>query len=127
MKEQRKQLLEGELTEKVIGVCMEVSRELGGGFLESVYSKALMIALPEAGLRTVEQAPLKVMFRGRIIGEFYPDLLIDDRLIVELKAVKTLSSEHEAQLINYLKGTGVKVGLLVNFGRPKLEWKRMVY
>ncbi len=127
MKEQKMRLLEGELTEKVIGVCMEVSRELGGGFLESVYSKALMIALPEAGFRAVEQAPLKVTFRGRIVGEFYPDFLIENRLIVELKAVKSLGSEHEAQLINYLKGTGVKVGLLVNFGRSKLEWKRLVY
>jgi GxxExxY protein len=119
-------LLESELTEKVIGVCIDVSRELGGGFLESVYLKALIIALTQAGLKVVEQLPLKVMFRGQVVGDFYPDLLVEGRLIIELKAVKSLTSEHEAQLLNYLKATSIKVGLLVNFGRSKVDWKRFV-
>ena len=127
MKARDEKLLEEELTEKVIGACIEVSRELGSGFLESVYAKALMIVLTHLGLKAVEQAALKVLFRGHIVGEFYPDLLVKERLIVELKAVKSLSSEHEAQLINYLKATGIKVGVLINFGRSRLEWKRMVY
>ena len=83
--------------------------------------------LTQKGLRAVEQVPLKVTFRGHTIGDFYPDLLVEDRLIIEIKAAKSLTAEHEAQLMNYLKATGIKVGLLVNFGRSKLEWKRLVY
>ncbi len=127
MNEQKRELIEGELTKKVIGVCIDVCRELGSGFLESVYLKALVIALTQAGLKVVEQTPLQVMFRKQVVGEFYPDLFIENRLILEIKAIKSLTSEHEAQLINYLKATGIKVGLLINFGRSKLEWKRMVY
>ncbi len=120
-------LIEEELTEKVLGACFEVANELGGGFLESVYQKAVVIVLRDQGLKAEEQVPLKVLFRGQVAGDFYADILIEDRLILELKSVKALVSEHEAQLMNYLKATGVKVGLLVNFGRTKLEWKRMVY
>jgi GxxExxY protein len=120
-------LLEQDLTEKVIGACFEVANELGAGFLESVYQKALVLVLTQKGLRAVEQVPLKVTFRGHTICDFYPDLLVEDRLIIEIKAAKSLTAEHEAQLMNYLKATGIKVGLLVNFGRSKLEWKRLVY
>ena len=121
------ELLEQDLTEKVIGICFEVANELGGGFLESVYQKAVMIAARENGMKAEEQVPLKVMFRGQAVGDFYADIMIEDRLILELKSVKALSGEHEAQLMNYLKATGIKVGLLVNFGRTKLEWKRLVF
>ncbi len=120
------ELLEKELTEKVIGACFEVLNELGSGFLESVYQKALVIALTQLGLKAVEEVALKVTFRDRIVGDFYPDILVEDRLLIELKAVRALTPEHEAQLLNYLKATGVKVGLLVNFGRRRLEWKRLV-
>ena len=116
-----------ELTEKIIGACIEVSNELGVGFLESVYEKALLIALGEKGLKAKEQAPLEVRFRNRIVGEFYADILVENIVIIELKAVTTLKPEHEAQLINYLKASGKHIGLLVNFGKPKLEWKRFVY
>ncbi len=92
-----------------------------------MYLKAVLIALSQVGLNVVQQKQLTVQFRGHVVGEFYPDLLVEDRLIIELKSVKTLTSEHEAQLLNYLKATGIKVGLLVNFGKAKLEWKRMVY
>lgn len=121
------ELLERDLTEKIIGACLEVSNELGAGFLESVYEKALLIALAERGLKAQTQVPLAVRFRGQIAGEFYADILVENRVIIEVKAVKSLSGEHEAQLINYLRATGLKVGLLVNFGKPKLEWKRLVY
>ncbi len=121
------ELLEKNLTEKIIGACFEVSNELGAGFLESVYEKALLIALIEKGLNAKAQMPLKVFFRGRIVGEFYADIFVEDRVIIELKTVKSIHPEHEAQLINYLKAIGVKVGLLINFGKSKLEWKRLVY
>ena len=121
------ELIEKELTEKVIGACFEVSNELGGGFLESVYKKAVVIAIRAKGIKAEEEVSLKVKFRGHIVGDFNADILVENRLIIELKAVKSLISEHEAQLINYLKATGIKVGLLANFGRTKLEWKRIVY
>ena len=121
------ELQDKELTEKVIGICFDVLNELGAGFLESVYLKSMLIALTEKGIKAQEQVPLKVNFRGKVVGDFCADLLIEGRLVIELKAVKALVPEHEAQLLNYLKATGMRVGLLVNFGKSKLEWKRMVY
>ena len=116
-----------ELTKTIIGACFEVSNELGVGFLESVYEKALCIVLNEKGLNVEEQAPLEVKFRNRMVGVFYADLLVENLVIIELKAVTSLKPEHEAQLINYLKASGKHIGLLVNFGKPKLEWKRFAY
>ncbi|MCS7158436.1 MAG: GxxExxY protein [Blastocatellia bacterium] len=121
------ELLEKELTEKIIAACIEVSNELGSGFLESVYERALLIALAEKGLTAQAQVPLQVVFRGHVVGEFYADILVERRVVIELKAAKALTSEHEAQLLNYLKATGIKVGLLVNFGKPRLEWRRLVF
>ena len=113
-----------DLTGKIIKTCFEVSNELGCGFLESVYEKALLIALQESGLQARGQVPFKVMFRGQIVGDFCPDILVENEVLVELKAVKSLAPEHMAQVLNYLKGTGLSVGLLVNFGSPKLEYRR---
>ncbi len=118
-------MLYRELTEQVIECCLDVIRELGSGFLESVYEKALLVALAQKGLSARSQVPLKVRFRGEVVGEFFADIMIDDKLIVELKAAKALLPEHQAQVINYLKATGTDVGLLVNFGTPKLEVKRL--
>ncbi len=118
-------MLHEELTDKVLGACFEVARELGAGFLESVYEKALMIALRQKGLRAEAQVPLTVRFRGVIVGEFFADISVDNKLIIELKSVSALRPEHQAQVINYLKATGIEVGLLVNFGNPKLEYRRL--
>ncbi|MDD2852268.1 MAG: GxxExxY protein [Desulfuromonadaceae bacterium] len=104
--------------------CFEVSNELGCGFLESVYHKALLIALMEAGLKAQSQIPLKVMFHGQVVGDFYPDIVVEDDVLLELKAVKALLPEHLAQVMNYLKATGIGVGILINFGNPKLEYRR---
>ena len=114
----------GEITEKIIGCAFEVIKELGAGFLESVYEKALTIALREKGLRVQCQQPLNVHFRQQVVGEFYADLVVEGKVIVELKAVKAIAPEHQAQIINYLKATGIEVGLLINFGSPKIEYKR---
>ena len=113
------------LTGKILEACFEVSRELGAGFLESVYEKALLVALKQKGLNAVCQVPLKVKFRGVIVGEFYADVLVEEKVLVELKAVSRVLSEHKAQVINYLKATGIEIGLLVNFGNPKLEYFRL--
>lgn len=111
-------MLHAELTRVIIEASFEVAKELGTGFLESVYEKALAIALREKGLAVETQVPLAVMFRGQVVGEFYADLLVEKQVIVELKAVKALAPEHQAQAINYLKATGIEVGLLINFGTP---------
>jgi GxxExxY protein len=114
-----------QITKSVIGCAFEVINELGAGFLESVYEKALLLALREEGLDGVAQHPVKVMFRGVCVGDFYADIFVEKKVIVELKAVKTIAPEHEAQVINYLNATGIEVGLLINFGNPKLEYRRL--
>lgn len=122
MQEQR--LKHEEITKTVIGCAFEVINELGAGFLESVYEKALLVALRQRGLSVIAQHPIKVIFRGQSVGDFYADILVEDKVIVELKAVKAVTPEHQAQIINYLNATGIEVGLLINFGNPRLEYKR---
>ena len=118
-------MVEDGLTEKIIGVCFEVINELGSGFLESVYEKALLVALRDKGLNAVSQVPVSVCFRGKCIGEFFADILVEGKILIELKAAKSLAPEHLAQVINYLKATGLETGLLVNFGNQKLEYRRL--
>ncbi|MEK6726447.1 MAG: GxxExxY protein [Deltaproteobacteria bacterium] len=113
-----------QITKSVIGCAFEVINELGSGFLESVYEKALLLALRQKGLSAISQYPVKVMFRGECVGDFYADIFVEEKVIVELKAVKAIAPEHQAQIINYLNATGIEVGLLINFGNPKLEYKR---
>lgn len=117
-------MIHEELTEKILKACFEVSNELGCGFLESVYLKALLIALAQAGLKAQAQTPLTVMFRGQPVGDFFPDIIVEGTILLELKAVKALAPEHLAQVMNYLKATGIEVGFLINFGAPKLEYRR---
>ena len=114
-----------ELTHAIIGCAFEVSNELGAGFLESVYQRAMVVALRQRDLAVATQQAIRVLFRGQCVGEFYADLLVEDKIIVELKAVKKILPEHQAQLINYLNATGVEIGLLINFGCPRLEYKRL--
>ena len=117
-------MLYEDLTAKALEACFEVMKELGAGFPESVYGKALLIALQHKGLSAKAQFPLAVKFRGQTVGEFYADVLLEDKVIIELKAVRALTPEHHAQLINYLNATDIDVGLLINFGNPKLEYRR---
>lgn len=111
----------------IVGAAMEVSKELGSGFLEAVYQEALEIELRERKIPFIAQMPIRISYKGRILAkEYIPDFVCHDQMIVEIKALKGLTSVEEAQLLNYLKATGKPVGLLLNFGNPKLEWKRMV-
>jgi GxxExxY protein len=121
---QDKELKHELITKAVIGCASEVINELGAGFLESVYEKALLLALRQQGLSVLSQHPVKVMFRGECVDDFFADIFVEGKVIVELKAVKTIAPEHQAQIINYLNATGIEVGLLINFGSPKLEYKR---
>jgi GxxExxY protein len=118
-------MIQDELTGKILEACFEVSNELGAGFLESVYERALFVALRQKNLNGVCQYPLKVKFRNVIVGEYYADILVEDKVLLELKAVTRILPEHKAQVINYLKATGIKTGLLINFGTPKLEYYRL--
>jgi len=112
-----------ELTEQIIGAFFAVYSALGYGFLENVYVKALMIELTRRGMKVDDEIPIHVYYLGELIGEYYADLVVNDLIILEIKAVKALVTEHEAQLLNYLKATPYEVGLLLNFG-PKPETKR---
>ncbi len=93
--------------------------------MESVYEKALHIALLESGLAVERQKPIEVLFRSQVVGDFYADLFVEGKVRIELKAVKAIAPEHQAQVINYLNATGVSVGLLINFGNPRLEYKKI--
>ena len=127
MGEHRKIGLQHEsLTDQVLGAFYEVYRELGFGFLESVYEAALTMALEDRGLRVARQVDILVSFPSRVIGKFRADLLVEDRVLLELKAARTLESAHEAQLLNALKASAIEVGLLLNFG-PSPQFKRMVF
>ena len=118
-------LVHEDLTRSILGACFEVMNELGAGLLESVYEAALVIALKQRSLDAQPQVPLEVKFRGEKVGKFFADILVEGKVIVELKSVDCLLPEHQAQTINYLKATGTDVGLLVNFGKPKLQYKRL--
>lgn len=114
------------LTEKVIQVFYKVYNKLGYGFLEKVYENAMAIEFRKEGLSAVFQSPIKVVYDGEVVGEYFADILVDDKVIVEIKATRALALENEAQLLNYLKATDIEVGLLLNFG-PKPEIKRKVF
>ena len=115
-----------DITYQIRGAVFEINRVLGHGFLEKVYEKALMTELNSRGLSVGNQVPLKVIYKEKIVGEYFADLLVEDSVIVEIKAVRHLLKEHQAQLLNYLKTTGIQVGLLVNFTRSNAQIKRMV-
>ena len=120
-------LIEGELTEKVLGAAFKVLNTLGPGFLEKVYENALSFQLQRIGLSVESQKVFHVEYEGAIVGEYQADLVVAGKVIVECKAISNMDSVHEAQLINYLKASGVHVGLLINFGRPTLQYRRLVF
>ena len=115
-----------DITEKIIQCFYTVYNSLGNGFLEKVYEKALSIELRRAGLQIEVQCPIKVYYQNEIVGEYFADIIVNDSVIVELKAIDSLNAVHGNQLVNYLKATGIVVGLLINFG-PKPEIKRKIY
>ena len=115
-----------DVTYAINGAVFEVNRVLGPGFLEKVYENALLLELRIRGLKAESQVPIKVLYKENAVGEYIADILVEEKVIVELKTVEKLNKIHEAQLLNYLKATGIQVGLLVNFKHPKAEIKRMV-
>ena len=115
-----------DLTYKIRGAIFEVNRVLGHGFLEKVYENALMLELQERGLKAKNQVPISVQYKKREVGEYFADIVVEDEVILELKALESLQRIHEAQILNYLKATGYKLGFLVNFTYPKAEIRRFV-
>src|SRR6516164_3501522 len=115
------------LTESVLGAIFEVSNTLGAGFLEKVYERALLRELALRGISAIAQASFAVVYKGQSVGEYFADVLVEDVLVVELKCVERLANEHTAQCLNYLRASGRTVCLLVNFQKPKVEWKRIVH
>ncbi len=115
-----------DLTEKIIKAADRVHNTLGFGFLEKIYQNAMMIELSKMGLKALSEEPITVYYESEIIGEYFADIVVEDKIILELKAVKQLSKIHEVQLVNYLKATGIEVGLLINFGHS-VQIKRKVH
>ena len=117
-------MIYAELTGTILQACFEVSNELGIGYIESVYEKALQVALTQKGFSVERQVPLKVNFRGVTVGDFSADMIVEGKVLLELKAVENLSKQHFAQLLNYLKTTGIEVGMAINFGTSKIQYRR---
>jgi len=115
-----------DLTYQINGAVYEVNKELGPGFLEKVYENALLLELHARGLIAESQVPIEVKYKDRTVGNYYADIIVDGRVILELKAVESLLSIHTAQLLNYLKATGHHLGFLINFTDPKAEIRRFV-
>lgn len=113
-----------KLTSMILDAAFEVSNELDAGFVESVYEGALWISLQERNLHVERQCPIRIHFHGKTVGIFVADLIVEGTVLLELKAVKSLLPEHQAQTLNYVKATGIPVALLINFGNPKLEYRR---
>lgn len=120
------EILHQDITDKIISAFYKVYNELGFGFLERVYENAMFDELVAAGLHCERQKPIKVYYNGKIVGDYFADIIVNDCVIIELKAAETLMEEHELQLINYLKATEVEVGLLMNFGE-KPQFKRKIF
>ena len=115
-----------KVTEKIVGCAYRVGNSLGCGFLEKVYENALKIELRKEGLIVQQQHPISIFYEGQSVGEYFADLVEEKEIIVEMKAVKVLDDIHLAQCLNYLKATGLKLCLLINFGSPRVEIKRIV-
>ncbi len=114
------------VTEQIIGYAFQVANGLGSGFLEKVYENALVIELLHAGLRIEQQKSIPVFYRKQVVGDYIADLLVEDSVLVELKATKLLDEIHMAQCLNYLRAANLRLCLLINFGRPKIEVKRII-
>jgi GxxExxY protein len=116
-----------DLSYKIVGLAMEVHRQLGYGFLEKVYENALMVLFRREGIQAKQQHPITVHFEGEEVGHYTVDILVEGKIILEIKSSERLVDAHRAQALNYLKATGLRLAILLNFGKRKLEYERLVY
>ena len=121
-----KSIIHKELSYKIIELALEVHNELGCGFLEKVYENAMMLLFDREKIPARQQAPANVYFQGKVIGQYFADILVDGKVMLELKTVDSITNVHIAQILNYLRATGIKLGLVLNFAKPKFEYKRLV-
>lgn len=119
-------MLYKDLTEKIIRAAMNTYNTLGFGFMKKVYENSLMIELELSRLKAIQQHPIKVFYKGIIVGDYIADIIVEDKIILELKSIENINKIHEVQLVNYLKAINKDVGILLNFGKEKLEFKRKV-
>ncbi len=120
------EILYKDLAYKIVGLAMRVHRKLGYGFLEKVYENALMVLFRREGIEAKQQAPITVYFEEEVVGNYYADILVEDKVILELKSVENIIDAHIAQSLNYLKATGLRLAIILNFSKEKLEYKRIV-
>jgi GxxExxY protein len=126
MDSNKEKILYKDLSYKIVGLAMEVHRKLGYGFLEKVYGNAMMVLLRQQGIHAKQQAPITVYFNGEVVGDYYADILVEDKIILELKAIEKIADAHRAQTLNYLKATGLQLAIILNFGKERLEYERFV-
>jgi len=127
MKTNSGKILYKELSYKIIGLAMQVHRELGPGFLEKVYENSMMILFRKENIPAINQAPINVYFESEIVGHYVADILVDERIILELKCIETIANVHRAQVLNYLKATGKQLAIILNFAKKKLEYERLIF
>ena len=123
----KEKILYKDLSYKITGLAMEVHSKLGYGFLEKVYENAMMVLLRREGIHAKQQAPITVYFDGEVVGDYYADILVEDKIILELKAIEKITDVHRAQTLNYLKATDLHLAILLNFGKERLKYERLVY
>jgi GxxExxY protein len=119
-------ILYKDLSYKIVGLAMQAHNELGFGFLEKVYENALMVLFEETGIHAVQQFPIPVRFHGRVVGDYFADILVENSIILELKAQDRIAEIHKAQALHYLRATEFRLALLINFGKHRLEYERLV-
>ncbi len=119
-------IIHKDLAYKIVGCAFEVHNQLGYGFLEKVYENALCVALDDVGIAYETQKPINIFFREKLIGNYFADLVVENKIIVELKSAKQIAAEHEAQILNYLTATGIRLGLIINFSPDQLDYKRII-
>ncbi len=122
-----KKIIYKDLSYRVIGLAMEVHRKLGYGFLEKVYENSLMVLFRRDKIIAVQQAPISVRFEGEIVGNYIADILVEDKIILELKCVEAIANIHRAQVLNYLKATDKELAIILNFAKEKLEYERLIF
>ena len=120
-------ILYKDLSYKIVGLAMKVHSKLGYGFLEKVYENAMMVLLRREGIHAKQQAPITVYFDGEVVGDYYADILVEDNIILELKAIERITDAHRAQTLNYLKATGLHLAILLNFGKERLKYERFAH
>ena len=120
------EIVEKELSYRIVGAAYKVRDELGFGFLEKVYENALVVGLREIGVEVVQQVPLEIHYHGHVVGKYFPDVLVEGKVIVEVKSVERIAKEHVAQTLNYLKATGLRLGIILNFNRNTVDVERLV-